>query len=205
MERLLVYYFRSVHASSRHHPPVSCASASAHSSRAASNSSHAACPPPARNLTGATTHNRAGGKREEAEQADAAAAAACPAAAPISVDVVIARHAIARWRAFVVGRKGVLLLRLLGLPNLSDHEVLKQPDPTDRTMLSQVGRPWLAAVLASGLPRLPKGVKVRLRLRELCMFVEQLAWAKVNGCPWGSFGTRGTNACALAVEGICAI
>ena len=145
------------------------------------------------------------GKRKEAEQADAAAAAACPAAAPISVDVVIARHAIARWRAFVVGRKGVLLLRLLGLPNLSDHEVLKQPDPTDRTMLSQVGRPWLAAVLASGLPRLPKGVKVRLRLRELCMFVEQLAWAKVNGCPWGSFGTRGTNACALAVEGICAI
>jgi hypothetical protein len=36
--------------------------------------------------------------------------------------------------------------------------VLERLDPMARTMLAQVGRPWLAAVLASGLPRLPTGV-----------------------------------------------
>jgi hypothetical protein len=63
--------------------------------------------------------------------------------------------------------------------------VLERLDPTDLTMLAQVGRPWLAAVLASGLPRLPKGVTVRLQLSDFCTSAERLAWAKVNGCPWG--------------------
>ena len=36
--------------------------------------------------------------------------------------------------------------------------MLERLDPMARTMLAQVGRPWLAAVLASGLPRLPTGV-----------------------------------------------
>ena len=32
-------------------------------------------------------------------------------------------------------------------------EVLYRLDPIDRTLLAQVGRPWPAAVVASGLPR----------------------------------------------------
>ena len=64
------------------------------------------------------------------------------------------------------------------------EEVLERLDPTARTMLAQVGKPWLAAVLASGLPRLPQGVMVRLRLRDFCTSAERLAWAKANGCPW---------------------
>jgi len=40
------------------------------------------------------------------------------------------------------------------LPDLVEQEVLRRLGPTDRTMqsmLAHVGRPWLAAVLASGL------------------------------------------------------
>jgi hypothetical protein len=99
--------------------------------------------------------------------------------------VVVARRIVTRWRAFVAKRKGVLLRRLLVLPDLFQQEVLKRLDPFDRTMVAQVGRPWLAAVLASGLPRSPKGVPVRLRLREFCTSIERLAWARANGCPWG--------------------
>jgi len=81
----------------------------------------------------------------------------------------------------------VLLLRLLALPDLFEQEVLKRLEPVDRTMVAQVGRPWLAAVLASGLPRLPKRPRVcLLRLREFCTSVERLAWARANGCPWNS-------------------
>jgi hypothetical protein len=104
-------------------------------------------------------------------------------------------------------------------------EVLERLDPKDRTLLAQVGRPWLAAVLASGLPRLPKGV-LWLRLEEFCTSRERLAWAKVNGCPWGDADVTGdkirtdrrwatkratklgwtgdlgsTNCCALAAKG----
>ena len=68
--------------------------------------------------------------------------------------------------------------------DLFQKEVLERLDPTDRTMLAQVGRPWLAAVLASGLPRLPKWPRVRLQLEEFCTSGERLAWAKANGCPW---------------------
>jgi len=102
----------------------------------------------------------------------------------------------------VAERKGVLLLRLLALPDLFQQEVLKRLDPVDRTMVAQVGRPWLAAVLASGLRRVPKGVLQRLRLVEFCTCAERLAWARVNGCLWEA-GRRSTwdNPTALAARG----
>ena len=151
------------------------------------------------------------GGSEEAEEADAAtaAAAARPLAASTPTGGDVARHVVVRWRAFVAERKGVFLRRLLALPDLLDQEVLKWLDPVDRTMLAQVGRPWLAAVLASGVPRSPTGATVRLRLREFCTSVERLAWAKANGCPWGEelgvvvwgkwYGWN--NPCVLAAEG----
>ena len=109
------------------------------------------------------------GGNEEAEETDAAAAAARPLAATPSAGVDAARRVVARWRVFVAERKGMTLLRLLALPDLFQQEVLKRLDPfVDRTMVAQVGRPWLAAVLASGLSRLPKGVTVRLRPSEYC-------------------------------------
>ena len=85
---------------------------------------------------------------------------------------------VAEWRACP------LRALCLALPYLFEQEVLKRLDPTDRTMLAQVGRPWLAAVLISGLPRLPRGETVRLRLERFCASVERLTWAKANGCPW---------------------
>jgi hypothetical protein len=124
------------------------------------------------------------GEGEEAAKVGAAAAAAArplPFSRPADADV--ARRVVARWRAFVAERKGVLLLRFLALPDLFQQEVLKRLDSVDRTMVAQVGRPWLASVLASGLPRLPK-LRVRLRLEEFCTSVERLAWAKANGCLW---------------------
>ena len=127
--------------------------------------------------------------------------------APPPADVAIARRVIARWRALVLERKGCPLLDLLQRqPDFFAKEVLERLDRVDRTMLAQVGRPWLAAVLASGLPRLLKGVTV-LQLREFCTSVERLAWAKAKGCPWAwSLSTRGwregsANPCALAAEG----
>jgi len=54
--------------------------------------------------------------------------------------VGIARRVVARWRALVAERKGVLLLRLLALPDLFEQEELKRLDPTS---LTQVGlRRW---------------------------------------------------------------
>ena len=107
-----------------------------------------------------------------------------------------------------------LLDMLQRFPDLFKKEVLERLDPTDRTMLEQVGRPWLAAVLASGLPRLPKGYwPRRLRLAEFCTSGERMAWAKANGCPWGETwtyawttwgGTRSllpNNCCTLAAAG----
>jgi len=79
------------------------------------------------------------------------------------------------------------------------------PYTTALTMLAQVGRPWLAAVIASGLSRLPRLVGWALRLVEFCTSVERLAWAKANGCPWREegFGHGGgfDNPCALAAGG----
>jgi hypothetical protein len=112
------------------------------------------------------------GGSEEVGEAGVAAAAARPLAARFPGNVDVARRVVERWRAFVAERKGVLLLRLIEeLPDLFDAptplldlaerhpvlfavEVLQRLDPVDRTMLAQVGRPWLA-VLVSGLPRMP--------------------------------------------------
>ena len=67
-------------------------------------------------------------------------------------------------------------------PDVFAAEVLGRLNRVDRTMLGQVGRPWRAAALASGLPRLPKKPAVRRRLAEFCTSVDRLAWAKANGC-----------------------
>jgi len=94
---------------------------------------------------------------------------------------LVARCVVARWRALVAERKGGLLLRLLQeLPeDLFTEEVLKRLDSFDRTMLAQVGRPWLAAARASGFSRLPEGVTVRLRLREFCTSAPSSGWRRV--------------------------
>ena len=62
---------------------------------------------------------------------------------------------------------------------------------------AQVGRPWLAAVLASGLPRLPQEVTVRLRFEDFCTSSERLAWAKANG---HDLWKRGESFCAFAAR-----
>ena len=94
---------------------------------------------------------------EEADEADAAAAAARPLAATSPADVDVARRLVARWRAFVAERNTCRLLDLIqAMPDFFKKEVLERPDPTSRTMLAQMGRPWLAAVLALGLPRVPR-------------------------------------------------
>jgi hypothetical protein len=85
--------------------------------------------------------------------------------------------------------------------NLFEKEILERLEPTDLTMVAQVGRPWLAAVLASDLPRLPNGVSVRLRLSEFCMSIERLTWARANGCPWEVHYRYGLDSpCALAAQ-----
>jgi hypothetical protein len=83
------------------------------------------------------------------------------------------------------------------------EEVLKRLDPTARTILAQVGRPWLAAVLASGRPRLLNRPRVRLRLREFCTSAERLAWARANECHWGGLldWLQMRNPCVLAAAG----
>jgi len=57
-------------------------------------------------------------------------------------------------------------------------------DPTDLAVLAQVGRGFLAAVVSSGLPRAGKEGAVRLKRKDFVGYVERLAWAKANGCPW---------------------
>jgi len=70
------------------------------------------------------------------------------------------------------------------LPEVVMAEVLPRIDPADRAVVAQVGRRWLAAVVASGLTRAGKTAGVPLRLREFLGCVERLAGAKANGCPW---------------------
>jgi len=121
----------------------------------------------------------------EAEEAGAAAAAAAahPLAATTPAGEDVTRRVVARWRALVAERNAFPLLELCqALPDLFEQEVLKRLDPISLTMLAQVGRPWLAAVLSSGLPRVPRGVRVRLRLVEFRTSAERLAWARANGC-----------------------
>ena len=93
-----------------------------------------------------------------------------------------------------------LLDLLETFPDFFMKEVLERLDTMDRTMLAQVGHPWLAAVMTSGLPRLPKNLTVarRLRLEEFCTSGERLAWAKATGCRWA---LGWPNCCALAAGG----
>jgi len=83
-------------------------------------------------------------------------------------------------KPLVEGRQARPLLDVLHT-DLFVKEVLERLDPTSRTLFARVGTPFRAAVLASGLPRLPKGVRARVRVRvrvveEICMSVERLAW-----------------------------
>jgi len=93
------------------------------------------------------------------------------------------------------------------LPEVLVSEILPRLWRVDRTMLAQVGRPWLKAVLDSGLPRARKKPEEPLKLAEFCTSVDRLAWAKANGCPWSKkelnsrSGNFGRNVCALAARG----
>jgi hypothetical protein len=78
-----------------------------------------------------------------------------------------------------------LLWRLLEkLPEVFERVVLPRVSPADRAVLAQVGPPWLAVVLASGLPRAGKTEGVPLKIKEFCGSVRRLAWARENGCGW---------------------
>jgi len=79
------------------------------------------------------------GGEEADEVGTAAAAAARPLAATTPADTNVARRVVARWRALVAERKGVLLLRLLALPDLIEQEVLKRLDPVDRWHHARAG------------------------------------------------------------------
>jgi hypothetical protein len=59
-----------------------------------------------------------------------------------------------------------------------------RPDPKDCAMLAQVGKPWLAVVLANNLSRAGKRGAVKLSLVDFVGSIKLLAWAKENGCPW---------------------
>jgi len=135
-----------------------------------------------------TMHFEGGGEEADTEEADAAAAAATARriASTPPTDVTFAVRLLLRDERPPPRDDAPPLLDLLErFPDLFKREVLERLDPTDRTMLAQVGRPWLAAVLTSGLPGLPNWVRVWLRLSSFCTSVERLAWAKANGCPWG--------------------
>ena len=79
---------------------------------------------------------------------------------------------------------------------------------TDCALLAQVGKPWLAVVVANNLPRAGKGDAVPLSLIHkpeslILRFgsANMLAWAKANGCPWVAgvyhWAARGGNLEAL--------
>ena len=78
------------------------------------------------------------GGSEEAEEADDAAVRAL--AAPPPAEVYVAQRVVARWRALMAERKACPLLDMHeALPDLFEQEVMRRLDPTDRTMLAQVG------------------------------------------------------------------
>ena len=70
------------------------------------------------------------------------------------------------------------------LPEVLAAEVLPRLYPADLAVLAQVGRPWLAAVVASGLARAGKSEGLPLKITAFFGSAERLAWAKANGCPW---------------------
>jgi len=87
---------------------------------------------------------------------------------------------------------GVLLEKL---PEVFQAEVLPRLGPADRTVLAQVGRPWLAAVVGSGLARAGETAGVPLSIRSFVGSAGRLAWAKANGCRWVA------KTCAIAARG----
>jgi len=82
-------------------------------------------------------------------------------------------------------------------PEFFAAEVLARLGPAACAVVAQVGHPWLAAVVSSGLPRAGKSVGVPLKLKQFIGSVRRLAWAKANGCPWNmkttAFAARGGN------------
>ena len=54
--------------------------------------------------------------------------------------------------------------------------MLSRLDPADLAVIAQVARPWLAAVVASGLARAGTTAGVPLKLKEFCGSVKRLAW-----------------------------
>jgi hypothetical protein len=89
-----------------------------------------------------------------------------------------------------------LLDRLLeDLPEVVERFVLPALDPTALALLARVRRGWRTVVVSSGLRCAGIIEGVPLTVTEFCGSVEQLAWAKANGCPWNE------RTCALAAEG----
>jgi len=86
---------------------------------------------------------------------------------------------------------------LESLPEVLAAEVLPRLDPADRAVLAQVGRPWLAAVVASGLACAGKTAGVPLTINAVVGSAERLAWSKANGCPWV------VKVCELAAQSGC--
>jgi len=92
-------------------------------------------------------------------------------------------------------------------PDLFEREVLRRLRRIDRTFLAQAGSACRAAVAASDLPRAGtrqvvrgKSVwRVTHKLSKFCTSVERLAWAKINGWPYGCPWTGLT--CSLAAAG----
>ena len=108
-----------------------------------------------------------------------------------------------------------LLDLLQRFPDLFEKCVLERLDPFDRASLAQTGSAFQDAVyprsiFPHGVPRaqttgvvLPGGsvllgtwgvVRRVFKLVEFLGTAERLAWAKANGCPWGS------NTCELAAQ-----
>jgi hypothetical protein len=52
------------------------------------------------------------------------------------------------------------------LPEVFAAEILQRLDPADRAVVAQIGPPWLAAVVASGLPRAGKTEGVPLKIKD---------------------------------------
>jgi hypothetical protein len=83
-------------------------------------------------------------------------------------------------------------------PDFFLKEILARLDSTDRAVVAQVGKPWLAAVAVaagvdSGLPPLPRAGKsagVPLLVGDFVGSETRLAWAKANGCPWTAATSR---------------
>ena len=72
-------------------------------------------------------------------------------------------------------------------------DFLPKLDAIDRTLLAQVGKPWRAAVVASGLGRAgldarnERGCVIRMNVKAFVDSIARLTWAKSNGAPWAEW------------------